>query len=222
MVAEPKQVRLKKETPSQASLANSYHNYPIKDLPDDSLGEVRRFLFDVETYHRLGEADIFHPDTRTELIEGEIIIMSPIGKRHAAKINRIVRLFTARLKNTAIVSVQNPMALPGSKSEFVPDVVLLEPREDFYEDELPNPENVLLLIEVCDTTLNYDRKKKLPLYARYGVRETWLVNLVDGVIEIYTEPKNAKYSICRIAQSGEKISPLAFPKLKIKVDDILK
>lgn len=226
MVAEPKRLRPNAKPNQAASRAVSLITMPSEDAfnnsnGDDSFGEVRRFLFDVETYHRLGEADIFAPDTRTELFEGEIIVMSPIGKRHAAKVKKTVIALRRIKEKDAIISVQDPLIIPHNRYEPVPDVMLLKPRPDAYENEPPRPEDVLLLIEISDSTLNFDRQKKLPLYARYGVCESWLVNLIDNVIEIYTESKNGKYTMCRIAQKGEKMSPLAFPKLKISVDAIL-
>lgn len=181
---------------------------------------ARRFAFDVESYHALEGAGILSPDERVELIEGEIIIMSPIGRRHAAAIVRATQTFRKVQPGDAILSVQNPLMLPGKRSEPVPDVMLLKPRADAYEDALPTPADVLLLIEVSDSTLVYDRRTKMPLYARHGVRESWIVNLIEKVLEIYTEPKNGKYTLRRIAELGETVTPQAFPKLKVRVADL--
>lgn len=180
----------------------------------------RRFLFDVESYHALEGTAVFTPDERTELIEGEIYMLTPISSRHAAGTKRAFRAFVKLNIKTAIVSVQNPFALPGSRSEPVPDVMLLQPRADDYEDAPPMPADVLLLIEVSDSTLAYDRRTKMPLYARHGVRESWIVNLVEKVLEIYTEPKNGKYTLRRIAEIDESVTPQAFPKLKVRVADL--
>ncbi len=179
------------------------------------------FLFDVETYHKLGEAGILHPEARTELIEGEIVMMSPIGKKHAARVTRLNNVFSRLAGEKYIVSVQNPLLLPGNKNEPQPDVMLLKPREDFYEAEQPQAADVLLLIEVSDTTLAYDRKIKLPLYARFDVPEVWIVNLTENIIEIHTAPKNGEYTLRRLANRGEQIAPQAFPELQFAVESIV-
>ncbi|MCP9496491.1 MAG: Uma2 family endonuclease [Pyrinomonadaceae bacterium MAG19_C2-C3] len=192
------------------------------EMPVEQIAEsVRPYRFTIEDFHRLAEADIFAADTRVELIEGELMMMSPIGKRHAAYVNRYVGVFRNIDPAIAILSVQNPLLLPNTNSEPVPDVMLLKPREDFYEAVQPQPADVLLLIEVSDTTLNYDRRIKLPLYARHGIIETWITNLVQNIIEIYTEPKNGIYTVQRIAQRGEQISPQAVPDFIVNVDAIL-
>ena len=149
------------------------------------------------------------------------MMMSPIGKRHAAAVNRATAAFKTLDPKVAMLSVQNPLLLPDTNSEPVPDVMLLKPRADFYEAVQPQPADVLLLVEVSDTTLGYDRRIKLPLYARHDILETWITNLVQNVIEIYTEPKNGIYTVQRIAQRGEQISPTAVPDFVVNVDAIL-
>ena len=139
---------------------------------------VRRHRLSTEDYHRMGEAGIFEVGERVELIDGEIIDMTPIGSRHASVVNRLSRLLFAAVGERAIVSVQNPIAL-GDNSEPEPDFALLRARDDFYAEATARAEDVLLVIEVADTTLAYDRDVKLPLYARHGVAETWLID-VDG------------------------------------------
>lgn len=192
------------------------------EMPIEQVAEaVRPYRFSVEDFHRLAEADFFPEDTRVELIEGELMMMSPIGKRHAAAVNRATAAFRTLDPSVAILSVQNPLLLPDTNSEPVPDVMLLKPREDFYESIQPQPADVLLLIEVSDKTLNYDRRVKLPLYARHNIPETWIANLVQNVIEIYTDPKNGIYTIKRIAQRGEQISPKCLPGFVVNVDAIL-
>lgn len=137
-----------------------------------------RHLFSLEEFHRMGHSGIFGEDDRVELIEGEIVEMSPIGSAHAATVNRLNRLLTTQAGERAIVTVQNPLSIPGEDaavdSEPQPDLMLLEPRNDFYAEGHPTPEDVLLLIEVADTTPDFDRTVKLPVYAGGGVAEVWV------------------------------------------------
>jgi Uma2 family endonuclease len=140
----------------------------------------------------MGAAGIFSADERVELIAGEIIQMSPIGKRHAACVNVLAELLREQLQRSVIISVQNPIRL-DDYSEPQPDIAVLKRREDFYRSALPQPADVLFVIEVCDTTLEYDRQIKLPLYARAGIPEVWLVNLADEQIETYAQPAGDAY-----------------------------
>ena len=138
-------------------------------------------LISVVDYHKMAEIGILSRDVRMELIEGEIIDMAPIGSRHAAYVNRINRELIRAVGNTAIVSVQNPIIL-GNLSEPEPDFVLLKPKANDYEDALPQAEDILLLIEVADSTINYDRQIKSPLYARFSIPEYWLINTQEQSI----------------------------------------
>ncbi|HEX8069660.1 MAG TPA: Uma2 family endonuclease [Pyrinomonadaceae bacterium] len=165
---------------------------------------IAKYYFTVAQYERMAEVGVLSPDCRVELIEGEIVKMSPIGKRHAACVNRLNRLLGQALGTAAIVSVQNPIRL-DDYSEPQPDVALLKPRADFYEQALPAPADVLLVIEVCDTTLEYDRQIKLPLYARAGLPEVWLVNLADEQIETYAHPAADAYQTNARHQRGADV-----------------
>src|SRR5215204_7706797 len=133
----------------------------------------------------MGEAGILHEDDRVELIEGEIVEMAAIGTRHFSCVNRLTRMLVMGVGDAAVVSVQNPVRL-NEHTEPQPDITVIRPRD--YTESLPLPEDVLLLIEVSDTTLVYDRKVKLPLYARAGIREVWIVDLAGEVIERHTGP----------------------------------
>ena len=181
---------------------------------------VERRLFTVEEYHRMAEAGILSEDDRVELIEGEIVEMSPIGSRHAGCVNRISHWFSQRVGGRAIVSVQNPIRL-GRRSEPQPDVALLRPREDFYASEHPGPEDVLLIVEVAEHSAGYDRGVKVPLYARYGVVEVWVVDLLRGVVEVYRGPEGEGYREVQVVGRGEVITPLQLPDLHVPVDQIL-
>lgn len=182
--------------------------------------QIAKHWFTVAEYDRMGETGILTEDDRVELVEGEIIEMSPIGRRHAACVGRLTDLFGRLLAEKIIVWVQNPIVL-NDYSEPQPDVTLLRRRNDFYERSLPTPDDVLLVIEVADTTIEYDRQIKVPLYARAGIAEVWIVNLVDEQIEIYAEPMNDAYQSKREFKRGETInSPSAF-NLMMGVDEIL-
>ncbi len=132
--------------------------------------QVLKRLFNVEEFHQMARAGVLREDDRVELLEGEIVRMTPIGSRHAACVARLSEMFWSRCPATAIVNVQNPLVL-GPGTELYPDIALLERRSDFYRDSLPSPRDVLLVVEVADTTGDYDRGIKIPLYARAGVPE---------------------------------------------------
>ncbi len=180
---------------------------------------TRRFT--VEEYHRMVEAGILGEDDRVELIEGEIIEMPPISSMHAGAINRLVdRLLNLQVRGSVILSVQNPIRL-GERSEPVPDLALLRPRADFYASAHPGPEDVWLVIEVAETSGTYDRERKLPLYGRAGIPETWVVDLEREEVVMGRDPSPEGYRTLRIARRGETLSPLAFPDLTLSVDEIL-
>jgi Uma2 family endonuclease len=180
----------------------------------------RPHRFNVEDYYRMADAGILTEDDRVELIEGEIADMPPIGSPHAGTVDRIVRLFFKNLMDRVIVRSQNPVRL-GQDSEPQPDIALLKPREDFYTKAHPGPSDVLLVVEVADTTVQYDRETKLPLYACSGISEAWIVNLVSLRIEAYWEPFPEGYRQQTFYQRGQRISPQAFPDLDLVVEDIL-
>jgi len=168
----------------------------------------------------MAEAGILSEDDRVELIEGEIVEMSPIGSHHAACVNRLTRLFSRQGGDRAIVSVQNPIRL-SEYSEPEPDLALLRPRADFYAEALPGPEDTLLVVEVMETSAQYDRERKLPLYAEAGIPEVWLVDLAAECIEVYRRPSPEGYEDVRRRCRGERLSPQAFPDVELAVDDIL-
>lgn len=177
--------------------------------------------FNIETYHRLISAGILHEDDRVELIEGRIVDMTPIGTRHSACVNRLNSLFDRKLQGRVIVSVQNPVLLLKEESESGPDITLLKYREDFYSDQLPKAEDVLLLVEVADTSVDYDRGIKIPLYARANIQEVWLVNLMENCIEIYSSPRSGGYEFSKTIRNDQTISPKAFPDISLTAKQIL-
>lgn len=180
--------------------------------------EFPRRLFTVQEYHRMAEAGIFHPDERVELIEGEIVQMSPIGPRHAGCVINANRLFLTRLGDRAVVSPQNPVVIQP-RSEPQPDLLLLRPRVVSYSREHPTPEDVLLAVEVADTTVRFDRLVKSRLYARAGIGEFWLLLTVDGTVEVYRAPGSEGYTSVTQHGPGQMVSPLAFPDVGFAVTD---
>jgi Uma2 family endonuclease len=185
---------------------------------DTKKQEITRRRFTVHDYHRMGEAGILHEDDRVELIEGQIVEMAAIGTRHFTCVNHLNRLLVRGVGDAAIVSVQNPVRL-DEHTEPQPDLTVLRVRD--YRESLPVPEDVLLLIEVSDTTLAYDRGVKLPLYARAGIREVWIVDLVGEVIERHTDPSEDGYRHTERARQGGEIEPAALPELSISVEAVL-
>jgi Uma2 family endonuclease len=182
--------------------------------------EVVKRHFTIDEYYRIAEAGVLHEDDRVELIEGEIIEMSPIGSRHAACVGRLSKLLERRGGDHAIVWTQNPVQL-NDFSEPVPDVALLRRRGDFYAQSKPMPEDVFLIIEVSDSTINYDRKVKAPLYARAGIPEMWLVNLPEELIEVYTRSADGTYQETRLVRRGESIPVETIGGLTVEADAVL-
>jgi len=182
--------------------------------------EVAKKLFTVDEYQRMGEAGIFHPEARLELIEGEIIEMRPVGNRHMACVNRANALFSARLAGKVMVSVQNAVRL-SRYTEPQPDILLARPRDDYYANKRISPEDTLLVIEISDTTVRYDRNRKMPLYAKSGVSELWIENLQEDVILVYRKPSPETYATSLAYDRGESISLQAFPEVLFKVDELL-
>ena len=176
--------------------------------------------FTVAEYERMGQFGIFSEDDRVELVCGEIIDMSPIGDRHAACVGFLTQFITLRLLRKALVWVQNPLRL-DNYSEPQPDIVVLKPRADFYRPGKPTPEDVLLVIEVSDSTLELDRKVKMPLYAGAGIPEAWLVNLPEERIEVYSDPIGGEYQTVRSYARRQKLQSHTIAALRVSVAQVL-
>ena len=185
---------------------------------ETSLQQVTRWRFTVRDYHRMGEAGILHEDDRVKLIEGEIVEMAAIGTRHFSCVNRLTRMLVMGVGDAAVVSVQNPVRL-NEHTEPQPDITVIRPRD--YTESLPLPEDVLLLIEVSDTTLVYDRKVKLPLYARAGIGEVWILNFPAETIERYTDPSADRYRHVEHKRRNQTLQPALLPGLTPTVDEVL-
>lgn len=168
----------------------------------------------------MAEAGILSPHDRVELIDGEIVQMAPIGSYHAACVDTLTRLFMETLGRRVIVRVQNPVRL-GERSEPEPDIALLRPRADVYRDSHPRPEDVLLIVEVSHSTVEYDRDVKTPLYAEAGIPELWLVNLDEDCIDGLSDPVGAGYRVTRRYVHGDRIAPALLPDAALDVSEIL-
>jgi Uma2 family endonuclease len=182
--------------------------------------QLRKRYFNVDDYYRMAEAGLFSEGDRVELIEGEVIEMSPIGSHHAGCLTRSSAVLNRRFGHLAIVSVQNPIRL-GEFSEPQPDLALLTPRKDYYSNSHPTAADVLVVIEVADTSADYDRNVKLPLYARAGIPEAWLVVLPKDLIEVHSQPKNGKYQKVQRLKRGKTLTSPTVSGLSLTVDEIL-
>ena len=198
--------------------------------------QLLRRKFTVEQYHKMLESGILTENDRVELIAGEIVEMSAIGRRHAACVRRLDDLFSVKLAGRALVDTQNPIKL-NDNSEPQPDVVLLQPRDDFYESGHPQPSDIFLLIEVADTPLvppykgddrgviftsiNYDREVKVPLYAKDNILEVWLVDINEQSVQVYREPTSDGYRSIQQFSRGQTLSIQAFPEINITVNEVL-
>jgi Uma2 family endonuclease len=182
--------------------------------------QIEKRHFTVEEYYRMGETGILGEDDRVELLEGEIVNMTPIGLQHIACVNRLNMLFTALLGKSVIVSVQNPVVL-SDISVPQPDVTVLRPREDFYSSSYITPADVLLLVEVADSSIGYDRAYKIPLYAKAGVAEVWLVDVQARTVTIYNQPDPGGYRITTQAQANQALMSQSIPTIAVNVSDII-
>lgn len=182
--------------------------------------EVTRHRFTVADYERMGQVGIFSEDERLELVCGEIIQMSRIGERHAACVAFLTQLITLRLRLSALVWAQNPIVL-DDYSEPQPDLAVLKPRGDNYSNSKPTPGDVLLVTEVSDTTLEYDRKVKIPLYAAVVIPEAWLVNIPEERIEVYSDPAGGEYRTARSYARGKRLQSHTLAPLRVSVSKVL-
>jgi Uma2 family endonuclease len=181
---------------------------------------VARRKITVAEYHEMGEAGILHEDDRVELIDGELVAMAPIGSEHNGTVGWLTRSLVRAVGDRAFVLVQGSIRL-DEQTEPQPDFSVLRPRADSYRKALAMPADVLLLIEIADSSLRFDRSVKRPLYARAGIPEYWIVNLTDGQVEIFRDPQNADYASVAPAGRGEVIEPALLPGVAIPVSDLL-
>jgi len=177
--------------------------------------------FSVKEYYRMAETGVLRPDARVELLNGEIIDMSPIGPFHGGLVNRLIRIYGKLSNGRWQASAQNPLRL-DDHSEPEPDFMLLKPSPDDYTSRHPRPDEAFLLVEVADASLDYDLEEKLPAYGHAGVCEVWIVNLRDQSLEVYREPHFTGYGSKTIVRAGDTVAPLAFPDAAVDVAELLK
>lgn len=183
--------------------------------------DICRRLFTVEEYHLLARTGVLKEDDRVELIRGEIIMMSPIGPRHAFRVSWLTELLTERTGKAGRIWTQNPVILdPGTEPQ--PDILILKRRDDYFREHLPDRTDVLLAIEVADTSLAYDRQIKRPLYAEAGVPEYWIVDINDNLLERHTGPRHDGYAHLDRLRSGDSVTLVALPQISITVAEILR
>lgn len=167
----------------------------------------------------MADAGILGVDDRVELIEGEVVEMNPIGSHHASSVDRLNRSFSKQTADRAIIRVQNPVRL-SDLSEPQPDLALLKPRDDFYASSHPTAADVLLLVEVADSSLAFDSGVKLALYAAAGIPEVWIINLSAALVESHRSPQSGRFSEHDSHVKGDQISPAALPDLSLDVAEI--
>jgi Uma2 family endonuclease len=183
--------------------------------------EATLHRFSIKDYYRMAETGVIRPDDRVELLDGRIIDMSPIGPLHGGVVNLLNHLFNQTSRRRWVVTVQSPVRLADC-SEPQPDLMLVKPAPDFYRSRYPGPEDVFLVIEVSDSTVEIDRGEKLPVYGRAGIAEVWIVNLADGTLEVYREPHYAGFSNRQILREGGQVAPARFPDAVIEAAALLR
>jgi Uma2 family endonuclease len=179
-----------------------------------------RHRLTVADYHLLAQAGAIAPDARTELIDGEIIDMAPIGTRHAAVVSRLARLLERTVGDAALLRIQSPIRL-GDESEPQPDLALVAPRDDFYESAHPVVRDVLLIVEVSDSSARYDLTVKLPLYARHGVGEVWVVDLEAQLVRSFRRPHGSEYLDATATAQPTQAPVQALPGITIDLGGVL-
>lgn len=179
---------------------------------------VRR-QFTVTDYSRMRETGILTEDDRVELLDGEVYVMSPIGPLHVAIVNRLNKLLMQQVEDETIVSIQNPIQL-DDYSEPQPDITILRAREDTYATALATAEDILLLIEVADTSITYDRDQKLPRYATADIQEVWIVDVENQIIEQYTQPVHSQYTFISKILFGNTVTSKTIPYIQISTDRV--
>ena len=181
---------------------------------------LRRHRLTVDEYYRMAETGVLAPDARVELIEGGVIDMAPMRSRHASVVSRLVAGLTRAVGDQALVWCQLPLRL-GDQTEPQPDLMLLAPRADYYANAHPTPAEVLLLIEVSDTTARYDRVIKLGLYARHAVPEVWIVDLDNQLLRVYRRPQGEVYTEVMETARPALLTPQLLPGVVIDASTLL-
>lgn len=182
--------------------------------------EISKKRFTADEYQRMGQAGILAEGDRVELIDGEVVAMTPIGPRHCASVDRTNRALVTQAGDRAIVRVQGSVRL-DLYHEPQPDLVLLRPRADFYASRHPGPADILLIIEIAQSSIDYDREVKARIYARMGIVEYWLADLDENLLSCYSAPTDGAYLGLQQYHRGQSIAPLMLPECVIAVDVLL-
>ena len=182
--------------------------------------EVPRHRFTVDDFALLGEAGVFTEDDRVELIDGEIRDLTPISPSHAWIVSRLMRRLVLHLADRGYVSVQNPLRL-DDRTEPLPDLVVARGGEDDYAERHLEARDVLLVVEVADSSLRYDRAEKMPRYAKAGIPEAWLVDVTGRTVAVHTEPGPGGYAREQVFRPGTEIESTAVAGLRVAVDEIV-
>jgi Uma2 family endonuclease len=189
----------------------------IAERSDPSIAAVKH-KFSVLDFHQMAEAGILDEDDRVELIEGELFDMAPVGSKHASIVDLLVEILTLGAKGRMLVRSRGPLQIP-LHNEPLPDVFLLKPRADRYRHALPLPEDVLLAIEVADSTVARDRDLKVPIYGRHGIPEAWLIDVQRQVLTVYQQPCGEGYRVSTEVSSGA-LAPASFPDITIELAEL--
>ena len=193
----------------------------LTTMPAPTAPAITKRRFSVKEYYLMAEAGILSPRDRVELIDGEIVQMAAMGSYHAGCVLYLSTAFSQMLGQRAFVNVQSPVRL-SERSEPEPDIALLRPRADFYTESHPRPEDVMLIVEVSHSTVEYDRDVKTPLYAEAGIPELWLVNLDEDYIDGLSDPVGSGYRTVRRYVHGDRIAPALLPDAALEVSEILR
>ena len=196
-----------------APTADTIPSRPRPEFPEP-------YKFDVHQYRALSDEGILTPDDRVELIYGEIVAMSALSAEHMATVDSSSMFWVPAVGDRAIVRVQGSIRL-NEWNEPHPDIALLKRRADFYRSRTAGPDDVLLIVEVAESSLEYDREIKLRLYAEFAIPETWIANIRARTVEVYTDPVDGEYTERRTFRHGQTATPAAFPDVELPVSDVI-
>lgn len=183
--------------------------------------KLERHLFTIDDYHQMIKTGILKKQHQVELIEGEILEMSPIGSRHASIVDRLNRSLNRQVGDSAIVRVQSPVIM-NDLSEPQPDITVVRYKEDFYEQEHPQVQDIFLIIEISDTTTVYDRDIKIPVYASAGIQVVWLFDLASQIVDVYTDPVFGRYNLIQRQNKNSVLLLPSLPTIRIDLSSIFR
>jgi Uma2 family endonuclease len=214
---------MRRDSHSRSRRAGGWEKYAHAEILEivqmNTLASAPRRLITVDEFHKMAAAQILSEKDRIELIEGEMIQVAPIGAKHFSKLIRLQRLFANLVGNHATVSVQGPIALPP-RNEPQPDIALLKPRTDDYESGLPGASDVLLVVEISDTTLVFDRDAKMQIYAFHGIPEAWIVDVNAKQVMVFLDPGPSGYQQVITPAADATLKPTMVPSISVRQSDL--